>query len=59
MGFKPEGDRKSDWQLLNKIDDPTLSMSRKFAAAMGVEMSVFISENQEEWGEVTEPACEK
>ena len=46
MGFKPEVARKSVWQLLNKIDDPKLSTLRKFAAALGVEMSVFFPENK-------------
>ena len=46
MGFGSAVARKSVWQLLNKIDDPKLSTLRKFAAAMGVEMSVFFPENK-------------
>ena len=41
MGFMPEGARTSVWQLLNKIDDPKRGTLRKFAAAMGVPMSIF------------------
>ena len=46
MGFNPEVARKSVWQLLNKIDDPKLSTLRKFAAAMGGEMSVFFPDDK-------------
>jgi transcriptional regulator with XRE-family HTH domain len=43
MGFNPAVARKSVWQLLNKIDDPKLSTLRKFAAALGVDMSAFFA----------------
>lgn len=38
MGYKGEVARKSAWQFLNKTADPRLSMLRKFAAAMGVDV---------------------
>ena len=46
MGFRPEGARTSGWQLLNEIDGPKLSISRKFAAVLGVEMSVFFPDGK-------------
>ena len=46
MGFKPEVARKAIWQLLNEIDDSKQSTLRKFAAALGVEMSIFLPENK-------------
>jgi len=38
MGYKGSVARKSAWQFLNKTTDPRLSMLRKFAKAMGVEV---------------------
>jgi transcriptional regulator with XRE-family HTH domain len=46
MGFSAAVARKSVWQLLNKINDPKLSTLRKFAAALGVPMSEFFTENK-------------
>jgi transcriptional regulator with XRE-family HTH domain len=38
MGYTGEVARKSAWQFLNKTTDPRLSMLRKFAAALGVDV---------------------
>ncbi len=39
MGFASAVARKSVWQLLNKVDDPKVSTLRKFADAIGADMS--------------------
>lgn len=36
MGYQGDVARKSAWQFLNRTDDPRLSMLRRFAKAMGV-----------------------
>lgn len=36
MGYEGDTARKATWQLLNKTNDPRLSMVRKFAEAVGV-----------------------
>jgi transcriptional regulator with XRE-family HTH domain len=38
MGYPPDSARKSAWQFLEKTDDPRLSMLRRFAKAMGVDV---------------------
>jgi len=44
MGFSPAVARKSVWQLMNKIDDPKVSTLRKFASAIGVQISDLFAE---------------
>ena len=46
MGFSPAVARKSVWQLLNKIDDPKVSTLRKFAAALGVTVSMLFQDEK-------------
>jgi len=36
MGYTGDMARKAAWQFLNKTSDPRLSMLRRFAKAMGV-----------------------
>lgn len=38
MGYKGDTARKAAWQFLNKTADPRLSMLRRFAKAMGVDV---------------------
>lgn len=38
MGYEGETARKSAWQFLNKTTDPRLSMLRKFAKAIGIDV---------------------
>jgi transcriptional regulator with XRE-family HTH domain len=38
MGYPTATARKSAWQFLNKTADPRLSMLRKFANAVGVDV---------------------
>ena len=38
MGYESEARRTSAWQFLNKTADPRLSMLRRFAKAMGVDV---------------------
>ena len=38
MGYPEESARKSAWQFIQKTDDPRLSMLRRFAKAMGVDV---------------------
>ena len=44
MGYPPATARKSVGQFLNKINDPRLSMLRKFAGAIGVKPSALVKE---------------
>jgi hypothetical protein len=39
MGYRGETARKAAWQFLNHTKDPRLSMLRRFAKAMGVDVS--------------------
>jgi transcriptional regulator with XRE-family HTH domain len=38
MGYDPDVARKSAWQFLNKTSDPRLSMLRRFAAALKIDV---------------------
>jgi transcriptional regulator with XRE-family HTH domain len=38
MGYKGGTARKSAWQFLNRTADPRLSMLRRFAKAMGIDV---------------------
>jgi transcriptional regulator with XRE-family HTH domain len=38
MGYAGDVARKSAWQFLNKTADPRLSMLRRFAKAMGMDL---------------------
>ena len=38
MGYKGEVASKAAWQFLNKTTDPRLSMLRRFAKAMGIDV---------------------
>ncbi len=42
MGYPSATARKSAWQFIHKTNDPRLSMLRKFAAAIGVKLSVLV-----------------
>jgi transcriptional regulator with XRE-family HTH domain len=38
MGYPPGTARRAAWQLLNKIENPSVGALRKFAHAIGVEI---------------------
>ncbi len=38
MGYPPDTARKSAWQFIRQTADPRLSMLRRFARAMGIEL---------------------
>jgi hypothetical protein len=38
MDYPDRSARKSAWQFIQKTDDPRLSMLRRFAKAMGVDL---------------------
>jgi transcriptional regulator with XRE-family HTH domain len=38
MGYPDSSARKSAWQFIAKTEDPRLSMLRKFAEALGVDL---------------------
>jgi hypothetical protein len=38
MNYPERSARKSAWQFIQKTDDPRLSMLRRFAKAMGVDL---------------------
>ena len=44
MGYPEETARKSAWQFIQKTDDPRLSMLRRFAKAMDVNLKDLIKE---------------
>jgi transcriptional regulator with XRE-family HTH domain len=46
MGSEGETARKAAWQFLNGVGDPRVSTLRKFAAAVGVEMSDLFGPNK-------------
>jgi hypothetical protein len=43
MGYAENIARKSAWQFLHRTNDPRLSMLRKFAVAVGVELKDLVS----------------
>lgn len=44
MGYSEESARKSAWQFIKKTDDPRLSMLRRFADAMGIDVQELVSD---------------
>jgi hypothetical protein len=38
MGYPEDSARKSAWQFIQKTDDPRLSVLRRFAQAVGVQL---------------------
>ena len=42
MGYPEASARKSAWQFVHKTRDPRLSMLRRFAKAVGVEVSTLV-----------------
>jgi len=43
MGYPKASARKSAWQFLNKTTDPRLSMLKKFADAVGVDIGKLLN----------------
>jgi len=43
MDYPKESARKSAWQLLNTTNDPKISMLRRFAKAMGIELKELLT----------------
>jgi len=43
MGYPPESARKSAWQFIRQTDDPRISMLRKVAKAMEIELTDLLS----------------
>jgi hypothetical protein len=50
MGYPEESARKSVWQFLNKTADPRLSMLRRFAKAMGVDVRELLGGSEDHGG---------
>lgn len=46
MGYGEGTARRSAWQFLNQTNDPRLSMLRRFAGAVGVEVSDLLKEGE-------------
>lgn len=42
MGYEEGTARRAAWQFLNKTSDPRLSMLRRFASAVGVELKEIV-----------------
>ena len=42
MGYDPARARTSAWQFLNKTNDPRISMLRRFAKAMGIDVAELV-----------------
>ena len=47
MGYPEDTARKSAWQFIRQTNDPRLSMLRRFATAMGVDVRELLSEEKE------------
>ena len=50
MGSEGETARKAAWQFLHKVHDPRISTLRKFAAAVGVQLTDLFAERETKKG---------
>jgi transcriptional regulator with XRE-family HTH domain len=46
MGYDESIAKKSAWQFINRTNDPRLSMLRKFAQAMGIQVEELVADKK-------------